>query len=715
VKKRKPRLDHIVPHARRAARFLLKSQLLTIFLVLALLGLGVGLQSRPRTDSIPWDQIVDAMSVVSFRDSPADTTARFVVELTAGGRVFSQYDVDAGDFRPAPRGRDYSRTVTGTHYRPLRIRGHVAYGFWLDVPDASRRPLLPEQFDELYRSTLDFVKPVSMLTGVLGVASGYSVGYRLGTWSGSLASRAVQERVLRTPGLGRALAREAWRRVLLEPAVMADEGDAAHFAAVAGTQRLYANFFRTALHDSDGFIPREAARLERSGHVEESRAMLGFASAVRRAADDGADLRSADFAAVERWASLLDRRGHWAPGSIPASGEERIQLLGTWSWYGLAPPAADVRRVWIGPRLLLRDGNTEGFVTDDIPATLVGCPAPWRERLRDEQRGASAMASAWLADRPEFVALVALGQRAAIAIGRGGRRIAAWQHARTVARARPPLIDRSRVVAADFETTSPATAATGDTSGAEPLARLFHTLGEDGRIILIGTDSAAAEPLSSATRAVFERADSLLARAGRESATPEPGRESARRDLGAEDIAFDSTAGTVRASFDGVRMDLRDIAAGQALDDAADTLRALGVRGALLELSSNTVALGATAVNDRWRVGLRDPRERIAHVGWIRLRAGEASSSSSAAGAESRLQAVLVVAPSAMSAQAWRSELLALSPAEARRIAKERPGLSAVLIERGVDGPDVLWVEEGLERRFVLEPGAATHFRIEIF
>src|SRR5262245_57687573 len=116
VKKRKLRFDRFVPLGRGLARFLLKSQLLTIFLALTVLGLVVGLQSRPASGTLPWDELWSAMSVISYRESPADTTARFVVELTAGGRVFSQYDVDRGAFLPPPRGRDYGRTITGTHY-----------------------------------------------------------------------------------------------------------------------------------------------------------------------------------------------------------------------------------------------------------------------------------------------------------------------------------------------------------------------------------------------------------------------------------------------------------------------------------------------------------------------------------------------------------------------------------------------------------------------
>ena len=720
VKKRKPRLDHLVPHARRLARFLLKSQLLTIFLGLALLGLWVGLQSRPQPGVIPYTELFDAMTVVSFRESPADTAARFLIELRAGGRVFSQYDLEARAFRPAPRGRDYSRNITGTHYRPLKVRGHVAYGFWLDVPNASRRALLPEQFDELYRSTLDFVKPVSLLSSALGILSGYSVGYRLGTWNGSLSSRAVQERVLGTPELGRTLAREAWRRVLLEPAVMADENDAARFAAVAGTQRLYAGFFRTALNDSDGFIPREAARLERAGRAGESRTMLAFASAVRRAALDSVHLTSVDFAAVERWASLLDRRGHWAQGTFPPAGEERVQLLGTLAWYGLAPPPAEVSRVWIGPRLLVREGETEGFVTDEIPGTGVGCPIAWRDRLREEHTGATAMANAWMADRPEFVALAALGRRTAASLGRAGRNFAAWQRERNARRR------VTRDPAAAVPTTFSGRPSAGaerraDSTAAEPLSLSFP-LGEDGRVILVGADSAAAEPLSLATRAVFDRADSLIARAGREGLgnagpAPRPEWDLALRRMGAENLAFDTTTHRVRATWEGVRMDLGEIATGHALEDAADTLRTLGVRGALIEVSSNTVAFGANGGSDRWRAALRDPRERIARVGWIRLRPGDAASRSLAPGGwpEESPLAVAVVAPSAMSAQAWRTELLGSSVASAKRIAKERSELSAVLIERGAGGLDVLWVESDLKERFTLEPGAEAHFRLVYF
>lgn len=428
----------------RLVRFLLRSQILTVFFGLCLLGILVGARTRPATGSFPAAELFDQMRVVSYRESPSDTSARFVVQLAAGGDVFRQYDVDAREFLPPSRGRSYARTITGTHYAPLKVRGHVGYGFWLDVPHATRRALLPEQFDELYRTTLGFMKPVAQVTGVLGILSGYSVGYRIGAWNSSLSSRKVQERVLATPDLGRMIAREAWRRVLLEPVVMSGEDDASRFAAVAGTHRLYANFFRLALDDSNGFIPREAARLEALGRAHEARAMLAFAGAVQRAARDSVPLGSADFEAVERWASLLDRRGHWVQGAIPPAGEERIKLLGTLAWYGLAPPGDHVDRVWVGPRVLVRVGETEGFVADEIPRTGTGCPTSWQARLREDNTGVWAMAGAWFADRPEFGALAVFGRRVAGGIAGATRQLAAGRGRDRAAPPRPaptPLRD----------------------------------------------------------------------------------------------------------------------------------------------------------------------------------------------------------------------------------------------------------------------------------
>src|SRR5262249_33238839 len=134
-----------------------------------------------------------------------------------------------------------------------------------------------------------------------------------------------------------------------------------------------------------------------------------------------APVSSADFDAVERWASLLVRRGHWAIGAIPPAGEERARYLGTLTWYGVAPPTPDVSRIWIGPRMLVREGETEGFVADTTPATDVGCPMGWREEQLAQTSGTNAWATAWFADHPEFRALATLAGRVTAGVVAGAQ------------------------------------------------------------------------------------------------------------------------------------------------------------------------------------------------------------------------------------------------------------------------------------------------------
>ena len=403
--------SRVVKHALPVAKFMLQSKLLVVLLALAAFGFWAGKHSVHDPTAIPFEELFENMNVLSYRESPSDTSARFVVELSSRGRVFSQYDVDTHRFLP-PVGYDYGRSISGTRYRALRIRGHVDRGFWLELPDSSDHALLPDQFDELYRTTLDFVRPVSIVSVVLGTLSGYSVGYRAATWSTSLANPAVQKHVLAIPGMGHMITREAWRRVLLEPVLMARESDADRFASVRGMQRVYTNFFRLALSDSDRFIPQEAARLDSLGRKRDAHIMLAFAEAVRRATQDSCDLASSDFCAIEDWASLLDHRGHWAAGAAPALREDRMRYYGTLTWYGLAPAPANERRIWMGPRLLVREGEMEGFVADDIPLTGVGCPIAWREWLRRDNGTLSAntWTAQWMRDSRQVSQAVDFGR-----------------------------------------------------------------------------------------------------------------------------------------------------------------------------------------------------------------------------------------------------------------------------------------------------------------
>jgi len=402
-----------VPYLSKVAKSILKSRLLQLLLALFVLGFVAGKQSRPDATGMPFEELFENLSVVSYREAPSDSNARFMVELSSRGKVFRQYDLDGRRFVAPVRGHDYGRSISGTRYASLTVRGHVDRGFWLEIPKAkSGFGLLPEQFDELYRTSLDFVKPVSVVAGVVGTLSGYSIGYRAATWSTSLSNPAVQKRVLATQGVGRMIAREAWRRVLIEPVVMGHESDPDRFASARGTQRIYTNFFKLALNDSNQFIPFEAARLDSAGCPREARIMRAFAESVRRASQDTCTLASSDFQAIEDWASLLDRRGHWATKATPPRGEERMRYLGTLAYYGVAPASDDDRRIWIGPRVLIRYGDMEGFVADDIPSVAVGCPLSWREWLRHDTTGLSGneWTAQWMRESRQFAQVIDFGR-----------------------------------------------------------------------------------------------------------------------------------------------------------------------------------------------------------------------------------------------------------------------------------------------------------------
>lgn len=317
-----------------------------------------------------------------------------------------------------------------------------------------------------------------------------------------------------------------------------------------------------------------------------------------------------------------------------------------------------------------------------------------------------------------------------------------------------------------------------------------RTMGTYAQVILVTSDSAAAAPAALAAHASFRHVDSLMSnwtttsevarlnreagagptrvepevarvitaalRVGRESGgafdvTVEPlvrawgflgGKprvptaeeaEAAFRRVGAGQIAFDAATRTLRFANDGVRVDLGGIAKGYAVDRAADALRARGVTDALVDLSGNMAALGAPPGAQAWRIGVRDPRDRVPHFARLLLRDEAVATSGKYeqfVAADGRtyghildprsgrpaegLIAVTVVAPDAMTADAWGTALFVLGPAEARRLAAARADLAAVLVVPG-DAVDTVWVERGLADRFRLEPAAAALFRVELF
>ena len=310
-------------------------------------------------------------------------------------------------------------------------------------------------------------------------------------------------------------------------------------------------------------------------------------------------------------------------------------------------------------------------------------------------------------------------------------------------------------------------------------------------VTLVTADSAAAAPLAREAHAVFRRADSLMsnwtttsevARLNREAGTStvtvqpdvaevlgaaldlypasdstfdvtvEPlvrawgflgGRPHVPDDstaraawarVGAGQVRFDRAARTLRYARPGVRVDLGGIAKGWAVDAAAETLRARGVRDALVDLTGNMRALGHPANADAWRIGVRDPRDRVPHFAILRLRDEAVSTSGKYeqfVAADGRtyghimdprtgrpaegLIAVTVVSASALTCDAWDTPLFVLGRDAAMAKAKSHAEFAAILVSPGANAPDTVWAESDLRGRFALEPGAERLFVLRWF
>jgi thiamine biosynthesis lipoprotein len=204
--------------------------------------------------------------------------------------------------------------------------------------------------------------------------------------------------------------------------------------------------------------------------------------------------------------------------------------------------------------------------------------------------------------------------------------------------------------------------------------------------------------------------------------------------VGARQLAFDAAAGTLRYANAGVRIDLGGIAKGYAVDVAAESLAAHGITNALVNLTGNMKAIGHSATSDGWRIGIRDPRDRMPYFAHILLRDEGISTSGKYqqfVAADGRtyghimdprtgkpadgLLSVTLVTRSAFVADSWDTPLFVLGPAKARAKAKERDEFAAVLVTPGTAGVDTVWVESSLEGRFILEPAAQSMFRVKYF
>jgi thiamine biosynthesis lipoprotein len=92
-------------------------------------------------------------------------------------------------------------------------------------------------------------------------------------------------------------------------------------------------------------------------------------------------------------------------------------------------------------------------------------------------------------------------------------------------------------------------------------------------------------------------------------ASPPPPAEiaAARKFVSWKDIVVDPAASTVYLKRKGMSLDLGSTTKGFAADEIAKTIRAGGVKGAVIDLGGNVLAVGSRADGKPWRIGLQDP------------------------------------------------------------------------------------------------------------
>lgn len=203
--------------------------------------------------------------------------------------------------------------------------------------------------------------------------------------------------------------------------------------------------------------------------------------------------------------------------------------------------------------------------------------------------------------------------------------------------------------------------------------------------------------------------------------------------VGAQRVEFDSSARTIHFAQRGMRIDLGGIAKGYAVDLAMRALKARGVRDALVDASGNMMSAGHPPTSAHWRIGLRDPRDRMPYFGRVWLDGDAISTSANyeqfvaqdgqryghildprTGVPASGLLAVTVVAADATTTDAWDTPLYVLGLEAAKQKALERADIAAILVAPG-DGVDTVWVESVLQPRFSLTTEGKPRFVVRYF
>ncbi len=318
-----------------------------------------------------------------------------------------------------------------------------------------------------------------------------------------------------------------------------------------------------------------------------------------------------------------------------------------------------------------------------------------------------------------------------------------------------------------------------------------YCMGTTASISIVATDSLAVAPLADRALAVFHRVDSLMSNWTDDSEVARINREAGKAALsveaetatvieaalrigaasggafditveplvrlwgflggkprlpdsmaiaqtllqvGQDGLSFEADTRRLRFESPGLRVDLGGIAKGHAVDAVHDSLRAVGIENALVNLSGNIRVLGQPPGRSHWRLGIRDPENRDRHFASIDIDAGSVATSGDYEQFIARdgvryghildprngrpavgLASVTVLAASAMTADAWATALIVMGPQAARQVAATRDDLTVMLLEMTEEGQGILWVESEVLGQCRIADWAGSRYRIRGF
>jgi len=179
----------------------------------------------------------------------------------------------------------------------------------------------------------------------------------------------------------------------------------------------------------------------------------------------------------------------------------------------------------------------------------------------------------------------------------------------------------------------------------------------------------------------------------------------AKESVGWDKVAFDAAARTVRFSRPGVEIDLGGVAAGYVVDRMIETLKASGVKNAMIDVGGDIYCLGERPGGGPWRIGLEHPRREGELLGVLELTDCAVTTSGdyrnyfirsrkryshimdprSGRPAESSVVEASATAPDCLTADALATALFVLGPKEGMSVIESHPEWGAIIVteERG--------------------------------